>query len=128
MQVGRAIPDLWEGFGNRSTSAKQNLQPHPVVGKIAVGDDDLAADAEGFADDFDRGNEFLKGAEQQDVVEGLFAVLVEAFGDVALVDDESALDAAATMPDRLAGSNRVTISSAKTLGENLTFPRELKHA
>ena len=60
MQIGRAIPGLGKGFGDRGASAKQNLQPHAVMGEVGVGDDDAAADAERFADDVLRRNQFLK--------------------------------------------------------------------
>jgi len=93
VQVVRPVPRQRQGLGNRCASVEQHLEANANIGKIRVGDNHMPANAECFPDNVGRRNQFLKSAEQQDVVEGMLAVLIQAVGDVALVDDEAAFDA-----------------------------------
>ena len=54
----------------------------------------MPAHAESFPDNLSGGDQLLKRAQQQDVIKRVLAVLIQAVGDVALVDDETAFDAA----------------------------------
>jgi len=58
VQVRRAIPGLWKGLRNRCASVKQNLKPDPVMGKVAIGDNDTRSDAKRLPDDFRRRDQF----------------------------------------------------------------------
>ena len=94
MQVLCAIPWRRQRRCDGRATLEQYLQPHMIMGEIIVGDDDLPADPEGFTDDFRRLDQFLKGAEQKHKIKSAVGMLVEAFGDVALMHDKPALHAA----------------------------------
>ncbi|MFM1943844.1 MAG: hypothetical protein RI897_2826 [Verrucomicrobiota bacterium] len=91
--IGGAVPGGGEGLGDGGASGEEELEAGAPVGEVGEGDDDLSADAEGFTDDLGGVDEFLEGAEEHDEVEGVFAILVEAIEDIALVDDEVSFDA-----------------------------------
>ena len=107
---------------------EQDLGADAEVGEIRVGDNHLPADPEGFPDNFRRSDQFLKCAEEQDVIKRVLAVLVEAVGDVTLVDDKAAFDAAPdqcgilfdTFPGDLPGLN-------EALEERAVAGAEVKH-
>ena len=89
----RPVPRQRQGFGDRCATVEQHLKPDTDIGEIRVGDNHMPAHPERFPDNIGRRNQFLKSAEQQNVVKSVLAILIQTVGNVALVNDKSTFDA-----------------------------------